>query len=399
MKNLKKKNNSDFTGDTSDDRNIDNASNIIDGLGSIENLLERDVLDREHSKEKEKDRIVSPEETGYDGYTLRPRFLSEYIGQENVKERLRLAIQAAKMRGEQLDHILLAGPPGLGKTTLANVIANELNTNIHITSGPILEKQGDLAAILTNLESGDVLFIDEIHRMNRNVEEILYSAMEDYQIDIMIGKGPAARSIRVDLQPFTLIGATTRSGLLTSPLRNRFGMIFEMSFYTQNELKLIIARAAEVMGMSIEPDAATSLAIRSRGTPRIAIRLLKRVRDLSIVKGSSKININMVEEVMKLLGVDKFGLDEMDRKLLKVIINVYKGGPVGLKALAASLGITEDTISEVYEPFLVQSGFIARSARGRVATEKTYKYLGYTKSLGSLFDNLDTSFKSPDGGE
>lgn len=345
------------------------------------------------------ERIVSPDRTGYDGYSLRPRFLSEYIGQENVKERLKLAIQAAKMRNEQLDHILLAGPPGLGKTTLANVIANELNTNIHITSGPVLEKQGDLAAILTNLEAGDVLFIDEIHRMNRNVEEILYSAMEDYQIDIMIGKGPAARSIRVDLQPFTLIGATTRSGLLTSPLRNRFGMIFEMSFYTHEELKLIIERAAEVMGTSIEPEAALSLAVRSRGTPRIAIRLLKRVRDLSTVRGITQISVSMVNDVMKLLGIDEYGLDEMDRKLLKVVIETYKGGPVGLKALAASLGITEDTISEVYEPFLVQSGFIARSARGRIVTEKAYKYLGYAKSPGGLFESFTNDLSSLNGGK
>lgn len=334
------------------------------------------------------ERIVSPERTGYDVYSLRPKLLSEYIGQENVKERLKLAIQASKMRGEQLDHILLAGPPGLGKTTLAGIIANELNANIHITSGPILEKQGDLAAILTNLEAGDVLFIDEIHRMNRSVEEILYSAMEDYQIDIMIGKGPAARSIRVELQPFTLIGATTRSGLLTSPLRNRFGMIFEMSFYTEDELKFIITRAAEVMGSIITPEAALSIAKRSRGTPRIAIRLLKRVRDLSTVRGTGEINSSMVDEVMTLLGIDSYGLDEMDRRLLRVIIEVYKGGPVGLKALAASLGITEDTISEVYEPFLVQSGFIARSARGRIATEKAYKYLGYN-TLGGLFDGIE----------
>jgi len=332
----------------------------------------------------EAQRIFSPERNAYDTYSLRPKFLSEYIGQDNIKERLKLAISASKMRGEQLDHILLAGPPGLGKTTLAVVIANELNANIHITSGPVLEKQGDLAAILTNLERGDVLFIDEIHRMNRSVEEILYSAMEDFQIDIMIGKGPAARSIRVDLQPFTLIGATTRSGLLTSPLRNRFGIIFEMSFYTEEELGLIITRAAQVMGVTIEPEAALLIARRSRGTPRIAIRLLKRVRDLSTVKGSQVIDTETVNEVMNLLGIDEYGLDEMDRKLLKVIIEVYKGGPVGLKALAASLGITEDTIAEVYEPFLVQSGFLARTARGRMVTEKTYKYFGIS-TLGGLF--------------
>jgi len=335
----------------------------------------------------EPQRIFSPERSAYDIYSLRPRILSEYIGQENVKERLRLAISASKMRGEQLDHVLLAGPPGLGKTTLANVIANELNANIHITSGPILEKQGDLAAILTNLERGDVLFIDEIHRMNRSVEEILYSAMEDYQIDIMIGKGPAARSIRVELQPFTLIGATTRSGLLTSPLRNRFGMIFEMNFYTEDELRLIITRAAQLMDVEIENDAATLIAKRSRGTPRIAIRLLKRVRDLATVKNVKKIDSITVNEVMALLRIDEYGLDEMDRKLLKVIIEVYKGGPVGLKALAASIGITEDTIAEVYEPFLVQNGFIARTARGRIATDKAYKYFGLN-NIGGLFSDF-----------
>ncbi|WP_448375714.1 Holliday junction branch migration DNA helicase RuvB [Fervidobacterium sp.] len=331
--------------------------------------------------------MFSPERSVYDTYSLRPKLLSEYIGQENVKERLRLAISASKMRGEQLDHVLLAGPPGLGKTTLANVIANELNANIHITSGPILEKQGDLAAILTNLERGDVLFIDEIHRMNRSVEEILYSAMEDYQIDIMIGKGPAARSIRVELQPFTLIGATTRSGLLTSPLRNRFGMIFEMNFYTEDELKLIITRAAQLMDVEIESEAATLIAKRSRGTPRIAIRLLKRVRDLATVKGLRNIDSVTVNEVMTLLSIDEQGLDEMDRKLLKVIIEVYKGGPVGLKALAASIGITEDTIAEVYEPFLVQNGFIARTARGRIATDKAYRYFGLN-NLGGLFNGF-----------
>lgn len=348
-----------------------------------DNVLNEKSLSNEPT---EVQRIFSPERNAYDTYSLRPKFLAEYIGQDNIKQRLELAISASKMRGEQLDHILLAGPPGLGKTTLAVVIANELNANIHITSGPVLEKQGDVAAILTNLERGDVLFIDEIHRMNRAVEEILYSAMEDFQIDIMIGKGPAARSIRVDLQPFTLIGATTRSGLLTSPLRNRFGMIFEMNFYTEEELSLIITRAAQVMDVSIKPEAALMIARRSRGTPRIAIRLLKRVRDLSTVKGSKLIDVETVEEVMTLLGIDEYGLDEMDRKLLRVIIEVYKGGPVGLKALAASLGVTEDTIAEVYEPYLVQSGFLARTARGRVATEKSYKYFGIN-TLGGLFSD------------
>lgn len=331
--------------------------------------------------------IFSPERTPQDVYSLRPRYLDEYIGQENIKDRLRLAIQAAKMRNEQLDHILLAGPPGLGKTTLASVVANELGAQIHITSGPVLERQGDVAAILTNLERGDVLFIDEIHRMNRNVEEILYSAMEDFQIDIMIGKGPAARSIRVELQPFTLIGATTRSGLLTSPLRNRFGMILEMSFYSEDELKEIVVRAASVLGVGITDSAALSIARRSRGTPRIAIRMLRRVRDLGTIRGVDAIDEEIVSEVMQLLGVDEQGLDEMDRKLLRVIVETYNGGPVGLKALAASLGVTEDTISEVYEPFLVQSGFIARTARGRVVTEKTLKYLNYRRTAGGLFDD------------
>jgi len=350
-------------------------------------LTEEKYISSDQDTLKDESRIVSPERTGYDTYSLRPRLLSEYIGQDNIKERLKLSIQASKMRSEQLDHILLAGPPGLGKTTLATIVANELNASIHITSGPILEKQGDLAAILTNLEYGDVLFIDEIHRMNRSVEEILYSAMEDYQIDIMIGKGPAAISIRVELQPFTLVGATTRSGLLTSPLRNRFGMIFEMTFYSEKELQLIISRAAEVMGIRIQEDASSSLAKRARGTPRIAIRLLKRVRDLSTVKGKEEIDISTVEEVMNLLRIDEIGLDEMDRKLLRIIIETYKGGPVGLKALSASIGVTEDTISEVYEPFLVQCGFIARTARGRIATEKAYKYFGLSKTLGGLFDD------------
>ncbi len=333
------------------------------------------------------DRIFNPERTGYDVSNIRPKVLDEYIGQDNVKERLKLAISAAKIRSETLDHILLAGPPGLGKTTLASVIANEMGANIHITSGPILEKQGDLAAIITNLEKGDILFIDEIHRINRSVEEILYSAMEDFQIDIMIGKGPAARSVRIDLQPFTLIGATTRSGLLTSPLRNRFGIVLDMDFYSVEDLTRIILRASKILGTDIEFSAAELIAKRSRGTPRISIRLLRRVRDLSTVKDNTAINIEIVNEVMELLGIDEYGLDEMDRKILKVIIETYNGGPVGLKAIAASLGIAEDTISEVYEPFLLQSGFLVRTGRGRTATDKAYKYMGYSKLLGGLFSD------------
>lgn len=320
-----------------------------------------------------------------DVQTIRPQYLSEYVGQENIKERLTLAIKAAKIRKEALDHVLLVGPPGLGKTTLAHIISNEMGTNIHITSGPVLEKQGDVAAILSNLEHGDVLFIDEIHRMNRSVEEILYTAMEDFQIDILIGKGPAARTIRIDLQPFTLIGATTRSGLLSSPLRNRFGLIMELDFYSIKELSTIINRAASVLNVEIDDDASELLARRSRGTPRIALRLLRRVRDMSTINNKKVIDVKMVEEIMNLLGIDEKGLDEIDRKILKTIIEIYQGGPVGLKALAASVGLSEDSISEVYEPYLLQSGFIARTHRGRIATDKAYKHFGY-KVKGGLFD-------------
>nr|WP_143611038.1 Holliday junction branch migration DNA helicase RuvB [Thermosipho melanesiensis] len=331
------------------------------------------------------ERIIDPERLPNDIQTIRPQYLNEYIGQGNIKKRLGLAIKASKIRKEALDHVLLVGPPGLGKTTLAHIISNELGTNIHVTSGPILEKQGDVAAILTNLEHGDVLFIDEIHRMNRSVEEILYTAMEDFQIDILIGKGPSARSIRIDLQPFTLVGATTRSGLLSAPLRNRFGLIMELDFYSIDELSKIIERAAIVLNVEIEKDAAILLAKRSRGTPRIALRLLRRVRDMSTIRGKVKIDIYMVEEIMFLLGIDKEGLDELDRKILRTIIEVYNGGPVGVKSLAASVGISEDSISEVYEPYLLQSGFIARTHRGRIATKKAYNHLGIKVQRG-LFD-------------
>ncbi|WP_372236604.1 Holliday junction branch migration DNA helicase RuvB [Thermosipho melanesiensis] len=329
--------------------------------------------------------MIDPERLPNDIQTIRPQYLNEYIGQGNIKKRLGLAIKASKIRKEALDHVLLVGPPGLGKTTLAHIISNELGTNIHVTSGPILEKQGDVAAILTNLEHGDVLFIDEIHRMNRSVEEILYTAMEDFQIDILIGKGPSARSIRIDLQPFTLVGATTRSGLLSAPLRNRFGLIMELDFYSIDELSKIIERAAIVLNVEIEKDAAILLAKRSRGTPRIALRLLRRVRDMSTIRGKVKIDIYMVEEIMFLLGIDKEGLDELDRKILRTIIEVYNGGPVGVKSLAASVGISEDSISEVYEPYLLQSGFIARTHRGRIATKKAYNHLGIKVQRG-LFD-------------
>nr|1IN8_A Chain A, HOLLIDAY JUNCTION DNA HELICASE RUVB [Thermotoga maritima] len=331
--------------------------------------------------------FLTPERTVYDSGVqfLRPKSLDEFIGQENVKKKLSLALEAAKMRGEVLDHVLLAGPPGLGKTTLAHIIASELQTNIHVTSGPVLVKQGDMAAILTSLERGDVLFIDEIHRLNKAVEELLYSAIEDFQIDIMIGKGPSAKSIRIDIQPFTLVGATVRSGLLSSPLRSRFGIILELDFYTVKELKEIIKRAASLMDVEIEDAAAEMIAKRSRGTPRIAIRLTKRVRDMLTVVKADRINTDIVLKTMEVLNIDDEGLDEFDRKILKTIIEIYRGGPVGLNALAASLGVEADTLSEVYEPYLLQAGFLARTPRGRIVTEKAYKHLKYEVPENRLF--------------
>ncbi|OQY08467.1 MAG: Holliday junction branch migration DNA helicase RuvB [Marinitoga sp. 4572_148] len=306
---------------------------------------------------------------------LRPQSLDDYIGQEKVKEKLKITIDAAKKRKEPLDHILLAGPPGLGKTTLANVIANEMGANIQITSGPVLERAGDLAAILTNLQNGDVLFIDEIHRINRSVEEILYSAMEDFQLDIVIGKGPGARSIRIDLNHFTLIGATTRTGLIAAPLRSRFGIIMEMNFYPPAELKNIIIRSAKLLNVEITEDAALLIAERSRGTPRIANRLLKRVRDFAQINNDGIIDVESAEKTMILLEIDHEGLDEMDRRILKTIVNYYNGGPVG----------------EVYEPYLLQKGFLVRTHRGRLITEKALKHLGISrednKKLYSLWGN------------
>ncbi|TYB90882.1 MAG: Holliday junction branch migration DNA helicase RuvB [Kosmotoga sp.] len=339
----------------------------------------------------EDERFLSPETRDeFEVKSLRPKTLNEYIGQQNVKERLRIAIKAAKVREEALDHILLSGPPGLGKTTMAHVLANELGTGIYVTSGPVIEKQGDLAAILTGLENGDVLFIDEIHRLGRSVEEILYSAMEDFQLDIMIGKGPSARSIRLDLNPFTLVGATTRSGMIGAPLRNRFGMVLEIEFYPEAELKQIIERSSELLDIEVQKPAAQLLAERSRGTPRIANRLLRRVRDLATVDGSNVISVDTVKNAMKLMKIDDCGLDEMDRKILATLITNFNGGPAGVKAIAASVGIEAETISEVYEPYLLQSGFLVRTNRGRKVTEKAYDLLNIKLSKNTyLFKDIE----------
>ena len=342
------------------------------------------------------DRLIAAESTLDDAAldrAIRPKRFTDYIGQQALREQLLIFIEAAKGRQEALDHVLLFGPPGLGKTTLAHIIAAELRVNLRQTSGPVLERAGDLAAILTNLEPHDVLFVDEIHRLSPMVEEVLYPAMEDYQLDIMIGEGPAARSIKLDLPPFTLVGATTRAGLLTSPLRDRFGIVHRLEFYTDEELTAIVQRSSDILNVPTEADGALEIGRRSRGTPRIANRLLRRVRDYAQIKADGTISKSVAQEALAMLKVDDFGFDEMDRRLMLSIIQKFDGGPVGLDTLSAALGEEKGTIEDVIEPFLIQQGFIMRTPRGRVVTNTAYRTFGFKMPAGretvqsSLFDD------------